>query len=251
MKYKRKKNYWQRDIHKYEYFLAFLQGSLLLILVSYLFYGTWVCAILFSPYLIRYIKSWEKQLVQKKQHCFRLQFKDAIQSLSASLNVGYSVENGLKEAAKELKQIYSRRDMIMQELTYMIGQLQMNVTAETAFREFAARTGDEDVLTFVTVFNMAKRSGGDTMEIIRNAVRQMGEKIDVEREIVTLLSAKKFEFKIMTAIPLVMILYLRFSFPQFFEVLYGNFVGVVVMSICLLIYLAAYEIGRRMVEIEV
>ena len=251
MKYKRKKNYWQQDIRKHEYLIAFLQGSFLIGLVSYLFYGTWICAILFSPYLIWYIKSWEKQLIKKKQESFRLQFKEAIQSLSAALNVGYSVENAMRESVKDLTGIYKKDDMIMREFSYMIRQLQMNVTAEAVLKDFAKRTGDEDVQTFVTVFNMAKRSGGDTLEIIRNAVRQMGEKIDVEREITTLISGKKLELKIMTMIPMAMVLYMKISFPEFLEVLYGNVVGVVIMSACLLVYLVAYEMGKRMVEIEV
>jgi tight adherence protein B len=251
MKYKRKKNYWQQDIRKYEYLLVLLQGGLLIALVSYLFYGTWICAILFSPYLIWYIKSWEKQLVKKKQTNFRLQFKEAIQSLSAALNVGYSVENAMRETIKDLKGIYKKDDIILREFSYMIRQLQMNVTVETVLQNFAHRTGDEDVQTFVTVFNMAKRSGGDTLEIIRNVVRQMGEKIDVEREIMTLVSGKKLELKIMTMIPMGMVLYMKISFPEFLDVLYGNVAGVIIMSVCLLVYLVAYEMGKRIVEIEV
>ena len=140
MKYKRKKNYWQQDIRKYEYLLALLHGGLLIALVSYLFYGTWICAILFSPYLIWYIKSWEKQLVKKKQTNFRLQFKEAIQSLSAALNVGYSVENAMRETIKDLKGIYKKDDIILREFSYMVRQLQMNVTVETVLQNFAHRT---------------------------------------------------------------------------------------------------------------
>lgn len=251
MKYKRKKNYWQQDIRKREYLIAFLQGSMLLVLISYLFYDTWKFVILFSPYLIRYIKSWEKKTIKKRQQSFRLQFKEAIQSLSTGLNVGYSVENALVEAHKELKGMYRRDEMMLRELTYMIHQIRMNVTAEKAFQDLAARTADEDVQTFVTVFNMAKRSGGDMMEIIRNVVHQMVDKIDVEREIQTVISAKKMELRIMTMIPLAMIVYLKLCFPEFLDVLYGNVVGIVIMSICLAIYLIAYEIGKQMVEIEV
>lgn len=251
MKYRKKKSYWQQDIHRREYLMAILQGSLILGAVSYLFYGTCLCAILFSPYLIRYIKSWEKQVIKKKQELFHLQFKEAIQSLSVALNVGYSVENALAEAVKDLKSIYKKDALILKEFGYMIRQLQMNVTAEIAWKEFAARTGDEDVQTFVTVFNMAKRSGGDTMDIIRSAVRQMSEKLDVERDIQTMMSAKKLEFKIMSLIPFGMIAYMKMSFPEFMDVLYGNPVGVIVMSLCLGIYLLAYETGKRIVEIEV
>lgn len=234
-----------------EYLRALLQGSLIIFAVSYLFYDTWICAILFSPYLIRYIRSWEKQTIKKRQQAFRLQFKEAIQFLSAGLNVGYSVENALREACKELRAMYRKDEAILRELAYIIRQMQMNVSAETALQEFAARTEDEDVQTFVTVFNMAKRSGGDTMEIIRNVVRQMGEKIDVEREIHTVISAKKMELRIMTAIPFAMIIYLRISFPELLSVLYGNLAGIIIMSVCLAIYLAAYEVGKRIVEIEV
>ncbi len=251
MKCKRKKNYWQQDIRKREYLKAVLQGSLIICVVSYLFYGTWVCAILFSPYLIRYIKSWEKQVIKKKQGLFRQQFKEAIQSLSAALNVGYSVENAMRETVRDLQGIYRTEDLILKEFALMIRQLQMNMPVETVLKEFAARTGDEDVQTFVTVFAMAKRSGGDSMEIIRNVARQMSEKIDVEREIDTLMSAKKLELKIMTAIPFAMMGYLKISFPEFLDVLYGNTAGIIIMSVCLVIYLVSYEWGRRMVEIEV
>ena len=251
MRYKRKKNYWQQDIRKREYLRAFLQGIMIILAVSYLFYGTWICAILFSPYLIRYISSWEKQTIKKRQQTFRFQFKEAIQSLSAGLNVGYSVENALREACKELKGMYRKDEMILRELMYMVRQLQMNVTAESALQGLATRTEDEDVQTFVTVFNLAKRSGGDTLDIIRSAVRQMGEKIDVEREVQTVISAKKMEFRIMTAIPFAMIVYLRIGFPELLGVLYGNPAGIVIMSVCLIIYLLAYEMGKKIVEIEV
>ena len=251
MKYKRKKSYWQQDIRKREYLLALLQGILILSIISYLFYGTVLGAILFSPYLIRYIKSWEKQKVKKKKALFQMQFREMIQSLSTALNVGYSVENAMREALKDLKNIYKKEELILRELAYMIRQLQMNVTAEEVLKEFAGRTGDEDVQTFVTVFNMAKRSGGDTLEIIRNAARQMSEKLEVEREVQTMMSGKKLELRIMSAIPFGMIAYLKLSFPEFLDVLYGNTLGVIVMSICLGIYVAAYEAGKRMVEIEV
>jgi len=89
------------------------------------------------------------------------------------------------------------------------------------------------------------------LEMIRNTVRQMGEKIDVEREIETILAAKKMEFHIMTLIPFGMIAYLKVSFPEFIQVLYGNLFGVVVMTVCLAIYVVSYEMGKRIVEIEV
>ena len=98
---------------------------------------------------------------------------------------------------------------------------------------------------------MAKKSGGDMVEIIQNASDHIGEKIDVKREIQTVMSAKKFEFRIMCAIPFAMICYLKLSFFFFLQVLYGNVFGVIILTICLGVYALALELGKRIVEIEV
>ena len=79
----------------------------------------------------------------------------------------------------------------MREYTYMIHQLNMNVPLEQIWKEFADRVGQEDVSNFVSVFVAAKRAGGDSIEMIRNAVKQICEKIEVKREIEMTMSAKK------------------------------------------------------------
>lgn len=251
MKYKTKKNYWKQDISKTAYIQAFLQGVILLLVISYLFYGTILGAILLSPYLIRYMKSWEKQMLIKKKQAFQLQFREAIRSMSSALNVGYSVENAMREAFRDLQLLYEKNDYIMKEFCYMIRQLEMNLPVENIWKEFAVRVEDEEVRLFVTVFTMAKRSGGDTIRIIRSAVEQIGEKIEVKREIDTMMTAKRLEFRIMSMVPIVMICYLKASFSGFVNVLYGNAFGVIFMTVCLAIYAGAYELGKHIVEIEV
>lgn len=251
MRCKTKKNYWQQDIHKRDYILAVFAGCVIILTVSYLFYGTYLCAILLSPYLIYFLKSWEKRQIKKKKQAFQMQFKEAMQSLATALNVGYSVENAMKEVLKDLQVIYKKEELIVREFRYMVRQLEVNFTMEKVLREFSERTKEEDVQTFVTVFVMAKRSGGDMLAIIRNTVKQMSEKADVRREIETIITEKKLEFRVMSAIPFAMICYMKFSFSEFMGMLYGNPVGVVIMTICFFGYITAYEIGKRIVEIEV
>lgn len=180
-----------------------------------------------------------------------MQFKEAMMSLSAALNVGYSVENALRETQKDLQLLYRKDEPILRELRYMIRQLDMNLTVEAILREFALRTEEEEVQLFVDVFSMAKRNGGDMIAIIRNAVDEIGEKIDVKREIDTMMTAKKLEFGVMSAVPAAMICYLKLSFPAFMDVLYGNLLGAGVMTLCLVIYVVSYALGKRMAEIEV
>ena len=251
MRFKIKKNYWQQDIRRRDYLLATLVGVLAILMISYLFYGTCLCAILLSPYLIYFLKSWEKQWIEKRKNMFQLQFKEAVQALATALNVGYSVENAMREVLKDLQVIYKKDELIIREFRYMVRQLDVNFTIEKVLQEFSERTKEEDVQTFVTIFVMAKRSGGDMIGIIRNTVQQMSEKADIRREIGTIIASKKLEFKVMSAIPFGMIGYMKFSFSEFMGILYGNVAGVAIMTICFLGYVIAYEAGKRIVEIEV
>ena len=251
MRYRKKKNYWRQVIRPKEYIVGFIQGLVLILIISYLFYESILGAILLSPYLIWYLKSWEKERIKKKKQEFVWQFQEAIQALSTALKVGYSLENAMKEALKDLQLIYKKDELIIREFRYMTHQLDMNLPVERVLNEFALRTRQEEVQTFVTVFVMAKRAGGDMIGIIQNTVQQMSEKIEIKKEIETMLSAKKLEFQVMSVIPLAMIGYMKISFSGFMDVLYDSIVGLAVMTICLCVYAIAYAAGKRIIEIEV
>lgn len=251
MKYRKEKSYWQRDIRKTEYLKLMIESIVIIVILSYVFYGTFLGAIFCFPILVGYYRIRRAELIKKKHTLFRLQFKDAIQSISAALHVGYSAENAVKEAQKELQILYKKEERILEELRYMVHQLDMNIPLEKVFLELAVRTKDEDVRTFSTVFSMAKRSGGDMIAIIGNTVRRIMEKIDLQREMETVIAAKKLEFRIMTVIPLAILCYMKISFPEFLDVLYANVMGIILMTVCLLVYVVTYIAGKRIVEMEV
>lgn len=127
----------------------------------------------------------EEECVRKKELEFQAQFKEAIQAVSSSLNTGYSVENAFRETQKEMKLIYPETARISKELLIITRQLQIHVPLEKILEEFGMRIQTEDVRNFVIVFGAAKKSGGNMISIIQDTVRQIGDKIDVKREIVT------------------------------------------------------------------
>ena len=203
------------------------------------------------PIALLYVKNWEEECCKQKKEEFREQFRESIQTLSAILKVGYSVENATRETWKEICPIYKKKTRIIKEYETMVHQLDLNMTAEEVMKQFADRVKEEDVENFVTVFGAAKRLGGDSIAIIRHAADAIGEKMEVEREIQVMLTSKKLEFKIMCVIPFVIILYMRSAFPEFMAVLYGNLAGTLFMTICLMVYLTAYQLGKKMTQIEV
>ena len=54
------------------------------------------------PIALLYVKNWEEECCKQKKEEFREQFRESIQTLSAILKVGYSVENAIRETWKEI-----------------------------------------------------------------------------------------------------------------------------------------------------
>ncbi len=67
----------------------------------------------------------------------------------------------------------------------------MNQPIEKLLYEFALRSDCEDIQNFSDVFLFAKRSGGDFHKIIATTIEHISDKIEVEREVQTVISAKE------------------------------------------------------------
>lgn len=219
--------------------------------ISYLFYRSFIVIIFLSPLSILIYKSRKKQLINKRLKELNLQFKDCILSISASLTTGYSIENSLKESYKEMKILYGERSLIGIELINMIRQVDVNIPIEKVFFDFAKRTDLEDVKLFVSVFQIAKKGGGDLTKVIKSTANNISQKIEVKKEIDTLISGKRYEQTLMNIIPMLIILYINYSSPELLKPLYKNLLGVIIMTACLIVYVFAYCLSKTIVNIEV
>lgn len=222
-----------------------------MVMISYLFYESAIAFLLLLPFGVWYFLRWEVDCIRKKQWEFEEQFREAIQSLATSMRVGYSIENAMKETKRDLSILYKEDAAIQREFTHMVRQIYLQVPMEQIMEDWAERVQQEDVRNFVNVFVMAKKSGGNMLGIMKSSADQIRDKMEVRAEIETMLAARKYEFKIMSAIPFGMIAYMKVSFPEFMGVLYGNPLGIGVMSVCLAVYFGAYMLGQRIVNIEV
>ena len=245
------KNYWQQEISPKEKGIVLMRSILLLSVIVALFYADFRMFPFTIPFGYFYYCHGIEDLLAKKKQNFERQFHDALQTMEAHLNVGYSMENAIKETKRELLLLYKSSDAIVKEFTYMSRQLNLNVTVEQVWRDFAGRVELPSVDNFVIVLIQAKRSGGDSISIIKKTIRRLSERAEIKEEIETIVAARRLEFQIMTVIPFGIIAYMRISFPEFMNVLYGGLFGKCFMSVCLVVYYFAWRLGCRIVDIEV
>lgn len=192
----------------------------------------------------------KKRSYRRWQMQMGLEFREGLQGIAAALNAGYSIENAFAEARKDLELLYGKQSVLAPEFQTIIARNQLNCPVEQTLMELAVRSGLEDIRRFAEIFQTAKRTGGDFIAITRMAADRISEKIEVKREIETMISGKKMEAQIMNAVPLGMIVYFWICSPAFLECLYHGS-GRSIMSLLLGIYLAAYYWSERIIQINI
>lgn len=222
-----------------------------LLIIGYIFYNSLWVGLMFFPYIFLHVKKGMERYRIKQQERIAVEFKDGMQAVVSSLTAGYSIENSFRESLEELRMIYGTKTLIYKGFSRIVNRLNINMNIEDAFDEFAKECGVEEIDIFAQILHYAKRSGGNLIEIIRSTTETISEKIDVKREIRTIISAKQFEQSIMNYVPMGIILYMRVSAPGMFEKVYGNVAGVIIMTGCLLVYFLARIIAEKIVDIKV
>lgn len=244
-------DYSQYTFHRKEWALYSLEGILLISMFAYFFYrSVWACLFLIPLFLL-FIKGKKRSLAKKRREDLKIQFKDAALSVSASQKAGYSIENAFREAYRDMEALYGKESYICKELDYIAKGLDNNIILERLLYDLGIRSAVPDIMQFADVFLIAKRSGGNMTKILSETVEAIEQKILVDKEIQILISSKKMEQKIMNVVPFLIIFYIDLTSQGFFDVLYHNPIGIFLMTLCLIVYLAAFTLSAKLVEIEV
>lgn len=225
---------------------------IVIFIVGYIFYENFILAGLLGLAGFAFPNMRTKQIIKSRKRALTIQFKDWLYSLSSSMSAGRSIETAFKESYRDLEIVYPNPDTpIMQELTHMIRCLEMNDTVENVVLEFAERTHIEDIMNFADVIKISKRSGGNLVEVIRSTSNVIGDKIETKNDIETTISGKKFESRILCCMPIAMVALLTATAYDYMEKVFTTFVGHMVMTIAIIMFVAAFLIGEKIMDIEV
>lgn len=239
------------ELSKKEWLLYGAEGILGAAVLDYVFYRSIGLFLIMMPMGLLFPLLLKKELKKRRLETLRGQFKDAILAVASGLNAGYSVENAFAVSLKEMEEIHGNDSMIVREIRLILQKVRMNLTFEEALGDFAERSGLDDVKNFADVFLAARKSGGELMKIIARTAEIIGEKIRIQEEILTATASRRMEQKIMSVIPVLIVIYIELTSPGFFGILYTTVGGRILMTICLGIYLMSCQLAKNFLEIGI
>ena len=227
------------------------QGAAIAAILSYVFYRSLLAFFFLLPLAGIYPLYKKRELIRRRQRAMSLELKDALTVFSSFLGAGYSVENALSKVGKELILLHGEESVMGAEFLAIAGRLSLNETPESLLLDLGERSGMDDIVSFSQVFAAAKRSGGNLVEVIAHTAGVIRDKVQVQEEIHTMTAAKAFEQKVMNVVPVAIALYIDWTSPGFFDIMYETGLGRMVMSGCIAVYVAAIVLSEKILSVEV
>ena len=259
------KVYYMKPLEKAAYFiLAFAVGAA----VGYLFYGgigkdefgmpttlTYVLNIAI-PSVVgliaakMFIPLRTDSIIAKRKKELNSQFRDMLESLTTSLSAGKNVTDSFYSVYEDLKVQYNEDAFILNELEVIMAGIHNNVPIEDMLQDFGTRSGNDDIKSFADVFTVSYRKGVNIKDVIRNTHSILSDKMEIAEDIETLITSNKTEQNIMIAMPIILIGMIKMMSPDFA----ANFVtpsGIVSTTVSIVVFIAAYFIGKSIMNIKI
>ena len=259
------KVYYMSVMEKILYFiLAFAAGAA----VGYLFYGgigkdefgqptklTYILDISIPVLIgivagIAFLPIRTEQIIEKKRRKLNSQFRDMLEALTTSLGAGKNVSDSFRSVYDDLKVQYDDGADILKELEIILSGMANNVDIEDLLLEFGIRSGIDDIYSFANVFKICYRKGGNIKDTIRNTHNILSDKMEINEDIETIVTANKTEQNIMIVMPIGLIGMIKMLSADFA----ANFVtpaGIIATTIGVALFVAAYYVGKAVLNIKV
>lgn len=231
--------------------IAFLVGGAAGFFVVFLFYRITVLALILGV-LAGVVNIFVARDTSKKKRLMRLriQFYDMLEALSVAMRAGNPPSEALKSAREDLALIYPQNADIMMELNRIIGGFQNGITLPVLFRDFADRSRLEDVRSFASVYETIEGKSNRVNEIVKETQQIIADKMEIEMEIDTLMTAAKSEVKIMMFMPILVLGLISNSGAGFMDSLYTTPTGRIVSTVGLVVFVFCLFLARKFSEVE-
>lgn len=233
---------------KMDRLIAFLLGSCIAALVCGLFFGIPVLTLIaffFGGFYA--IPLYREYKLEKRKKVLLLQFKDLLEALTASYSAGKNTLEAFSDAAQDMTHIYGKETDIVREVDLIVGGMCNNINVEELLLNFADRSGLEDVQSFADVFRVALRQGANIKDIIFSTRDIIGDKIEMEMDIHTMMAGNKNQLNIMMVMPLVIIVSLNGMGSGTSA---NSPVNIIIKLIALGIFGLAFWLGKKVTKIE-
>lgn len=227
----------------------FFIGMIVSGVVLYVFYENWIVSVIVGAICgLAFIPIRTNQVIKKRKQKLTLQFRGLLDALATSIGAGKNMYDSFSGAADDLTVQFSEQADIVKEVQLIRVGLDNNIQIEELLMNFAERSGVEDVRNFANVFATCYKKGGNIKEVIKNTATIIGDKIEIQMELQTMVSGQQNEQNIMLVMPVIFIVLMKSMGGDLIDL--KSAIGIISVSIAIVIFVLAYFISRKILNIK-
>lgn len=184
---------------------------------------------------------------RKRLASFNDQLPDMINLMVNGLRAGYSTMQAMEAVSKELP------PPICDEFRRVVQEMQLGVPMDSALDNLLRRIPSDDLDFMITAINVQREVGGNLAEILDTISFTIRERIRIKGEIQVLTSQVRTSAKILSAIPILLALFLWFVNNEYMKGLFeaGPACGFGALGAALFLIGIGYFVMSRIADIEV
>ena len=235
----------------FDHFIAFVVGFGAGFAVLFIFYKIILLSLIGGAILgVINIFVSSQNSISKRKKKLRIQFFDLLEAMSVAMRAGKPPLKALESAKEDLSLIYAESSDIITELEIIIGRFNNAVPLSEVFSDLAKRSGLEDITSFASVYATIEGKSSRADEIVRETQQIIADKMEIEMEIDTMMTAAKSEVNIMLFMPLIILGVIGYAGAGFMDAIYTTAMGRIVSSGGLIVFILSFIMARKFSKIN-
>ena len=235
----------------FDHIVAYVIGFVVGFAVVFIFYKLFVLsAVAGGLFGIVFIFTSSQGAKKKRKTKLRVQFFDLLEAMSVAMRAGNPPLKALESAREDLSLLYTEGSDIIVELDIIIAKFNNAVPLSEVFADFAKRSGLEDINSFASIYATIEGKSSRADEIVRETQQIIADKMEIEMEIDTMMTAAKSEVNIMLFLPLVILGIIGYAGAGFMDAIYTTPGGRLVCTAGLIVFIISFIMARKFSNVK-
>ena len=201
-----------------------------------------IAAVLVLAILPRKLYVWMRQRrIDKIQE----QLPDGLLMLAGSMKAGVGFGPAMEAMVSD------GMPPLAQELALVLREQRMGVKTEEALEHFSERVPVQDVKLFVSAVQISREVGGNLAESLTILAETLRRRLIMESKVKALTSQGRLQGIVMAMLPVAMVAFLAFAYPETMRPMFHTAIGWTVIAICAVMEYLGYRMCRKIMTIDV
>jgi tight adherence protein B len=173
------------------------------------------------------------------------QLPDGLMMIASSMRAGLGFGPSMESLAKDVDPPLS------EEFSLILREQRMGVKPDEALEHFNRRVPIADVTLFVSAVNISRDIGGNLAESMASLSETLRRRLIMEEKVRALTAQGRLQGIVMAMLPVGIVGFLTFAYPETMDAMYHTWVGWGVMALGGIMEFLGYRMCRKIMSIDV